>query len=335
MWAQGVDFSPDGLCALTSQLGTIHLLEPKRIALSVSEPGPISCYRWYPGMNSQDTVSCVFATTCAVIQPVHLWDAYTGGLRACYGVLDPRSEEIARCLAVDFGPQNHHLVVSSKASKRGHVDVFALDYPGVGHSLASIPLDTGYCPIIKCVKQNDQLVVLGSFSGDLAVLDLSSSSIVARLGTLPDAVTDIQTNAPAHQIYAGCRRHDAILVYDIRQLGTHVASFPRTCRSAQKIEFELDLERNQLMTGGTDGLVRFYDLTSGEEVIELRKQFSQVVNGLSYNPIDSNQVCVALGERQVHLDDTEASISQDSQNLSILQCVVYSERSSSVNETSF
>ena len=52
-------------------------------AVNVPISGPIYDVDWYPLMNSNDPVTCCFAVT-AQYQPVHLFDAYDGHLRATY-----------------------------------------------------------------------------------------------------------------------------------------------------------------------------------------------------------------------------------------------------------
>ena len=102
-YTRGCLFSPDGLCILTSNDdNTVRIFEPPQekerpdnlteknlnikelnAAVSVRNSGPIYDLNWYPLMNSSDPVTCCFAVT-AQNQPVHLFDAYDGHLRATY-----------------------------------------------------------------------------------------------------------------------------------------------------------------------------------------------------------------------------------------------------------
>ena len=52
-------------------------------ALSVKEGGLVYSSCWYPYMNSWDPSTCCFLSTSQE-SPIHLWDAFTGGLRATY-----------------------------------------------------------------------------------------------------------------------------------------------------------------------------------------------------------------------------------------------------------
>ena len=102
-YTRGCLFSPDGLCVLSyNDDNTVRIFEPpqeteqpgnltekdvniKELNAAVTVPisGPIYDVNWYPLMNSSDPVTCCFAVT-AQYQPVHLFDAYDGHLRATY-----------------------------------------------------------------------------------------------------------------------------------------------------------------------------------------------------------------------------------------------------------
>jgi WD40 repeat protein len=102
-YTRGCLFSPDGLCVLTyNDDNTVRLFEPPQdteppnnltekevdikelnAAVTVPNSGPIYDVNWYPLMNSSDPATCCFAVT-AQYQPVHLFDAYDGHLRATY-----------------------------------------------------------------------------------------------------------------------------------------------------------------------------------------------------------------------------------------------------------
>ena len=101
-YTRGCSYSPDGLCVLTyNEDNIIRLFDPPQDeitrdtvqssnecvqwqpALSISIAGPVYDVDWYPLMNSADPVTCCIAVT-SQYQPVHLYDAYDGHLRATY-----------------------------------------------------------------------------------------------------------------------------------------------------------------------------------------------------------------------------------------------------------
>ncbi|RHX97337.1 hypothetical protein DYB25_005672 [Aphanomyces astaci] len=95
-FTRGVKVSPDGLCVLSNSDDNILRLfdvEPgvQSATLSMHEGGTVYDFQWYPYMNSEDPATCVFITTSHA-HPVHLWDAYTGALRASYRAYDHLDE---------------------------------------------------------------------------------------------------------------------------------------------------------------------------------------------------------------------------------------------------
>ena len=110
-YTRGCLFSPDGLCVLTyNEDNTVRLFDTPRInettqsttslndngqwppSLSVPIAGPIYDVDWYPLMNSADPVTCCLAVT-SQYQPIHLYDAYDGHLRATYRYVTPSNHE--------------------------------------------------------------------------------------------------------------------------------------------------------------------------------------------------------------------------------------------------
>lgn len=100
-FTKGCQWSPDGTCLLVpSEDFRIRIYElPRELysgqfssdfiqtdfmpALTVKEGGLIYDACWYPFMNSWEPITCCFLSTSRE-SPVHLWDAFTGELRATY-----------------------------------------------------------------------------------------------------------------------------------------------------------------------------------------------------------------------------------------------------------
>jgi WD40 repeat protein len=90
---KGVKWSPDGLCLLSNCDDNVARLYEvpydegatieRTATLAVSPGDTIFDFAWYPRMHSSQPASCCFATTSRG-RPVHLWDAFTGKLRASY-----------------------------------------------------------------------------------------------------------------------------------------------------------------------------------------------------------------------------------------------------------
>ena len=104
-YGRGCMFSPDGLCILSySEDNKIRLFEPPQesssapkndtdeqesswdAVVTIPVSGPIYDVNWYPLTDSNDPDTCCIAVT-SQYQPVHLYDAYDGHLRATYRYL--------------------------------------------------------------------------------------------------------------------------------------------------------------------------------------------------------------------------------------------------------
>ena len=104
-YGRGCIFSPDGLCILSySEDNKIRLFEPPQetssdqkfdtdeqdpswdAVVTIPISGPIYDVNWYPLTDSSDPDTCCLAVT-SQYQPVHLYDAYDGHLRATYRYL--------------------------------------------------------------------------------------------------------------------------------------------------------------------------------------------------------------------------------------------------------
>jgi WD40 repeat protein len=100
-FTKGCHWSPDGTCILVpAEDFKIHIFElaqelyagnfPKDFSipsfestLKVKEGGLIYDSCWFPYMSSWDPSTCCFLSTSQG-SPIHLWDAFTGQLRATY-----------------------------------------------------------------------------------------------------------------------------------------------------------------------------------------------------------------------------------------------------------
>jgi telomerase Cajal body protein 1 len=99
-FTKDVKWSPDGLCLLTADdADKLHLFEFNSTskglnwqqALSVVEGETIYDYAWYPFMDSNNPATCCFVSSSRD-HPLHLWDAFTGKLRATYRGYDHLDE---------------------------------------------------------------------------------------------------------------------------------------------------------------------------------------------------------------------------------------------------
>jgi len=120
---KGCKWSPDGLCFLACSNDNVALLvntplqalkqmwsEPMELSvcLSVHEPETVYDFCWWPQMSSQDPATCCFVTA-SKDQPMHLWDAFSGSLRASYIALNSVFE-IQSAHSVCFSPDGQQIL---------------------------------------------------------------------------------------------------------------------------------------------------------------------------------------------------------------------------------
>jgi len=94
-YTRGCKWSPDGLCVLSltddnrlkifdaPNADAVDEADDFRPAVTMAEAECVYDFQWYPLMDSSRPETCCLATT-SQYQPVHLYDAYDGHLRATY-----------------------------------------------------------------------------------------------------------------------------------------------------------------------------------------------------------------------------------------------------------
>ncbi|CAN0402329.1 unnamed protein product, partial [Hapterophycus canaliculatus] len=106
-FVKGASFSPDGTCLLTSSDDAVlRVFEVPSNALRAVrheewspclysvEGETIYDFAWYPHMSSAEPATSVFVSTSRD-HPLHMWDAFTGNLRATYRAYDHLDEVVA------------------------------------------------------------------------------------------------------------------------------------------------------------------------------------------------------------------------------------------------
>jgi len=94
-YTRGCKWSPDGLCILSlSNDNRLEIfdtpqdtfVEEYHPAVAMREAETVYDFQWYPMMDSSRPETCCLATT-SQYQPIHLYDAYDGHLRATYRLI--------------------------------------------------------------------------------------------------------------------------------------------------------------------------------------------------------------------------------------------------------
>lgn len=252
-------------------------------ALRIKERESVYDYAWYPGMTANDPGTCVFAST-ARAQPVHLWDAVTGASRASYVAHDHLDEPIA-ALSVAFASDGTRLLAGYKNAIRAwdlsrpgrDCDVYRTLEPkrrvrGEGGGGGE---RVGQAGLVSCIAtapaKTNGLFAAGSY-GEPGVgvyhEPTGEQALVLSGGHSRGGVTHLAWSPCGNYLYTGARRDGEILCWDVRN--PDVGCVYRMRRAAegtnQRVGFDVECSGRHLVSGGTDGCLRAYDLRTGEEV---------------------------------------------------------------------
>ena len=120
-YLRGCAWAPDGLCILSNSndnilrlfnlpagllTGRFDNIEPEmKAVLRIPEGEAVYDFKWWPMMNSMDPPTCCFVST-AKAQPIHLFDAFNGKLRATYRIIVSRQFTILCTMATRLKSRN-------------------------------------------------------------------------------------------------------------------------------------------------------------------------------------------------------------------------------------
>ena len=317
---KGVRWSPDGVCLLTcgaedntfrvydipadlsvvpipdptdetARLGDARLL-PDALwpALRVRAPESVYDYAWFPGMTATDPRTCVFASVTRA-QPAQCWDACDGSLRASYVAHDHFDEPTApTCVAFSadgaciFGGfdgcvRAWHVSRPGRdcdawvSARRGRKTI-----PGGGLTgcVAPAPLAAG-----------SRLVAAGSYDRTVRVFDATTGEVALAFEGHAGGVTRAVWSPDGGYVYTGARRDAEIACWDVRNATGPVYRCARaTASTNQRIGFDVEPCGRHLVSGGEDGCLRAYDLTTGDEVGAWRAA-ADVVGDFAFHPCAS------------------------------------------------
>jgi len=291
---KSVEFSPDGLCLLslsndnrmrlyeTSSLfdsaeqsgfehgggGATPPPSPPDPALTMKEPGTVYDLAWYPLMTSSVPSTCCFLSTCHK-NPTHLWDAFTGKLRATYRSYD-YADEITAALSVAFSGNGDKIICGFDR----HIRIFDVGYPGrdyetraliktVGGRRGQKRRKIGQRGLISCIDTTSLyggLYACGSYAGSTFVYEEKSGKTVCSLDAHQNGVTKVKFAPDASRLWTGGRRDDVIIEWDLRMLKI-LRRYERRCGSNQRFSFDISPNDGGrfLLTGSQNGELFIYD----------------------------------------------------------------------------
>ncbi|KAK6633411.1 hypothetical protein RUM44_004013 [Polyplax serrata] len=326
---KGCKWSPDGLCLLTSSNDNIlslfevteHLITNPRNdvspVLQMKEGGIIYDYEWYPQMNSSDPLSCVFASASQE-SPIHLWDAYTGNLRATYQPIN-QFDEVTPAYSVAFSPEGSKLYSGYKKIIR----IFNICYPGRVFEERQLKIkgnpvfQTNIASTISISTAMPGLYAVGCYDKTIGLYGEPEGDLLFVLHGHTGGVTQIRFSQDGHYLFSGGRMDPEILCWDIRNPGKLVYSILRKVDTQQKIQFDLSSDGTYLITGTTDGNIKLYNVRNPptkENILEpvaIWKGHEDCVNGLNLHPSNS---LLASASGQRHFSFVSGDESEDDSN---------------------
>jgi telomerase Cajal body protein 1 len=181
----GVRFSPDGLCLLTSmrdELRLYNIFSTSEPTIMNQSPKPwnadlickggdkVQSYDWYPFMDSQNPASCCFLATSRE-QPIHLYDAYNGQIRATYSPFNPEREEPVSPLLGIFDSTGTRVFCGGFSTDR-FLYIFDTSRPGkeflqcfkLGKTRRSKDGQKGLVSSMCCAIHTPNLLAVGTYS---------------------------------------------------------------------------------------------------------------------------------------------------------------------------
>ncbi|XP_059524724.1 telomerase Cajal body protein 1 [Myotis daubentonii] len=299
---KGCKWAPDGSCILTNSADNIlriYNLPPEMYnegeqreyaemvpVLRMVEGDTIYDYCWYSLMSSSQPDTS-FVASSSRENPIHIWDAFTGELRASFRAYN-HLDELTAAHSLCFSPDGSQLFCGFNRTVR----VFSTARPGRDCEVrATFAKKQGQSGIISCIAFNpaQPLYACGSYGCSLGLYAWDDGSLLALLGGHRGGITHLCFHPDGNRFFSGARKDAELLCWDLRQPGHPLWSLNREVTTNQRIYFDLDPTGQFLVSGSTSGAVSVWD-TGGagherkpEPVLSFLPQ-KDCTNGVSLHP---------------------------------------------------
>nr|KAF6417653.1 WD repeat containing antisense to TP53 [Molossus molossus] len=299
---KGCKWAPDGSCILTNSADNIlriYNLPPELYkggeqleyaemvpVLRMVEGDTIYDYCWYSLMSSAQPDTSYVASSSRE-NPIHIWDAFTGELRASFRAYN-HLDELTAAHSLCFSPDGSQLFCGFNRTVR----VFSTARPGRDCEVrATFAKKQGQSGIISCIAFSpaQPLYACGSYGCSLGLYAWDDGSPLALLGGHQGGITHLCFHPDGNRFFSGARKDAELLCWDLRQPGYPLWSLSREVTTNQRIYFDLDPTGQFLVSGSTSGAVSVWD-THGdgherkpEPVLSFLPQ-KDCTNGVSLHP---------------------------------------------------
>ncbi|KAL4631124.1 telomerase Cajal body protein 1 isoform X1 [Arapaima gigas] len=270
-YLKGCKWAPDGTCILSNSADNVlrlynlppelygndwDLLTEMTPVLRMPEGDTIYDYCWFPKMSSLDPNTCFIASSSRD-NPVHLWDAFYGDLRATFRPYN-HLDELTAAHSLCFSPDGSQLYCGFEKMVR----VFYTDRPGRDcEERPTVVKKRGQTGIISCMAFSpcQSMYACGSYSRSVGLYSCQDGSPLAMLPTHHQGgITYLLFSRDGFRLYTGGRKAK-ILCWDLRDPGQILFSLRRSVTTNQRIYFDLDPSGQYLLSGDTEGVVSVWD----------------------------------------------------------------------------
>ncbi|KAA8582542.1 hypothetical protein FQN60_006213 [Etheostoma spectabile] len=304
-YLKGCKWAPDGSCILTNSADNVLRL--------YNLPPEIYSYNWdmLPEMSpvlrmaEGDTIYdyCCLASSSRD-NPVHVWDAFYGEVRASFRPYN-HLDELTAAHSLCFSPDGTQLYCGFDKTVR----VFYTERPGRDcEERPTVVKKQGQSGIISCFGFSpcQSVYACGSYSRCAGLYSSQDGTLLALLPTRHHGgLTHLLFSPDGNYLYTGGRKDPEILCWDLREPGKVVFSLKRNVATNQRIYFDLDLSGRYLLSGNTEGVVSVWDTLTAppdgnEELLQPQLRFQahwDCTNGVSIHPF-MPLLATSSGQRQ-------------------------------------
>ncbi|KAK2913553.1 hypothetical protein Q8A67_001952 [Cirrhinus molitorella] len=304
-YLRGCKWAPDGSCIVSNSADNVlrvynlppelyssqwDMLSEMSPVLKMAEGDTIYDYCWFPKMSSMDPDTCFIASSSRD-NPVHIWDAFYGDLRASFRPYN-HLDELTAAHSLCFSPDGSQLYCGFDKIVR----VFHTERPGRDcEQRPTMVKKQGQNGIISCIAFSScqSMYACGSYSRSTGLYSCEDGSLLALLPTRHrGGLTHLLFSPNGYHLYTGGRKDSEILCWDLRDPGQVLFSMHRNVNTNQRIYFDLDPSGQYLLSGDTHGVVSVWDTLTpapdgNEEPLQPMLQFqahTDCTNGISVHP---------------------------------------------------
>ncbi|XP_055970854.1 telomerase Cajal body protein 1 [Sorex fumeus] len=299
---KGCKWAPDGSCILTNSADNIlriYNLPPELYnegeqteysemtpVLRMVEGDTIYDYCWYSLMSSAQPDTSYVASSSRE-NPIHIWDAFTGELRASFRAYN-HLDELTAAHSLCFSPDGSQLFCGFNRTVR----VFSTARPGRDCEIrATFAKKQGQSGILSCIafSPTQPLYACGSYGRSLGLYAWDDGSPLALLTGHRGGITHLCFHPDGNRFFSGARKDAELLCWDLRQPAHPLWSLGREVTTNQRIYFDLDPVGQFLVSGSTNGAVSVWDTSRIEpegkpELVQSFLPQEDCTNGVSLHP---------------------------------------------------